>query len=159
MNVILNGNQSNTKRDDISLPASVDLTGKENLLWKIVNNGGAANFALATTNGLTATQDAIATAEWPVYVGMSGDSTTGAQSAAQAPTLGENCRILLDGTCNPGDPLSFSGGGGNFGANYGRLCKPALSTGSCVVSYIAEEIGTQDQLLLVRRVSERVVVF
>lgn len=141
MNTILNGSQSNTRKGEINLPASVDLTGKENLLWKIVNNGGVANFALPT-----------AVTDIAVYVGMSGD-IIGNNCAAEAPGTNENCRILLDGTCVPGDKLCLSS------THYGRLYVPAGSAGSLLVEYIAEEAGVDGQLLLVRRITPRLFTF
>lgn len=134
MNVILNGGQSNTRKGDINLPGSVDLTGKENLLLKVVNNAGAANFALPT-----------AVTDVSVYVCMSGD-TAGNNTAAEAPSPNENCRILLDGTCNPGDKLCLSS------TNYGRLYAPGAGAGALTVWYIAEEAGVAGQAVLARRV-------
>src|SRR5882757_8581764 len=137
MNVILNASQSNTRKGDINLPGSVDLTGKENLLWKIVNTAGAANFALPT-----------AVADYAVFVGASGDNI-GNNSAAESPTLGENCRILLDGACNAGDVLSLSSN------KFGRIFKPAGGAGVVYYNWVAEEAGVDGQLLLVRRIAER----
>ena len=141
MNVILNGSQSNTRKGDINMPASVSLTGCENLLWKVVNNGGVANFALPT-----------AVTDIAPYVGMSGD-VAGNNCAAEAPTMGENFRVLLDGTCNPGDKLALSS------TNYGRVYAPQASAGSILVEFIAEEAGVAGQLLLVRRIAARLVTF
>lgn len=137
MNVILNPGQTNTRKGDINLPASVDLTGKENLLWKIVNNAGAPNFALPT-----------AVTDYAVYIGASGDVPTN-NSAAEAPTLGENCRVLLDGVCNPGDVLSLSPN------KFGRVYKPGAGAGAVYYNFIAEEAGVDGQQLLVRRIAER----
>jgi len=141
MNIILNPGQSNTKRGDKSLPASVDLTGKENLLWKIVNDGGVAKFALPT-----------AVTDVAPFVGASGD-IAGNTVAAEAPGLDENCRIKLDGTCVPGDLLCLSS------THYGRLYAPAGSAGSLLVEYIAEEAGIDGQDLLVRRIPARLHTF
>ena len=137
MNTILNPGQSDTKLGAITLPGSVDLTGKENLLWKIVNSSGVAKFALPT-----------AVTDLAVYVGASGD-IAGNDCQAESPTSGENCRILLDGTCNPGDPLCISP------TNFGRVYVPAAAAGAKLVEYVAEEIGTAGQRLLVRRIPAR----
>lgn len=141
MNTILNGSQTGIKRGTIDLPASVDLTGKENLLWKIVNNNGVANFALPT-----------AVTDIAVYLGESGD-IIGNNCSAEAPDTGENFRVLLDGTCNPGDPLTLSP---NI---FGRLYTPPGSAGSLLVEYIAEEAGVAGQLLKVRRITPRLKTF
>jgi len=141
MNVSLNPGQTNTRVGDLQFPGSVNLTGCENLLWKVVNNGGVANFALPTN-----------VADRAVYIGASGD-VAGNYSAAESPNLGENCRILLDGTCNPGDQLALSP---NI---WGRLYVPPAGTGNCFCNWVAEEAGVAGQLLRVRRVPERIVNF
>ena len=137
MNTILNPGQTNVRAGDITLPASVNLTGGENLLWKIVNNSGAANFALPT--GIT---------DEAFYVGAAGD-VAGNNVAAEAPAMNENCRVLLDGTCNPGDKLALST------TNYGRLCVPAAGYGSGFYTFIAEQAGAAGQRVLVRRIPDR----
>jgi len=141
MNIILNPGQTNTKQGAIILPASVDLTGKENLLLKIVNSAGAAKFALPT-----------AVTDIAPYVCASGD-IAGNDTSAEAPNTNENCRVKLDGTCVPGDKLCLSS------TNYGRLYVPAASAGSLLVEYIAEESGVDGQTVLVRRIPPRLVTF
>lgn len=137
MNIILNPGQTNTRVGDLTLPGCVDLTGKENLLWKIVNNGGAANFNLPA-----------AITDVAPFVGASGDAA-GNASAAEAPALNENCRVLLDGTCNPGDKLALSS------TNWGRLCVPAAGYGTGYYTFIAEEAGVAGQTVKVRRIADR----
>jgi hypothetical protein len=134
MNTILNGAQSNTRKGDINLPASVDLTGKENLLWKVVNTAGAANFALPT-----------AITDYATYIGMSGD-VIGNNCSGEVPSSSENARVLLDGACAPGDLLTLSPN------KWGRLYKPAGGSGATVAWFIAEETGVDGQLVLVRKV-------
>jgi hypothetical protein len=116
----------------------------EGYLWKIVNNNGAANFALPT---------AITDAAY--YVGMSGD-IQGNNVAAQSPSLGENVRIAFSGACNPGDLLSLNP------AAYGQLYKAPGGTGAIYQDYIAEEAGlggttAVPQFLKVRRIATRSV--
>ena len=144
MNVILNPIQSNTKEGDISLPASVNLTGLESYLWKVANNSGAPNFALPT-----------AVADAAYYVGASGD-IAGNTVAAEAPDMGENCRIAFSGTCNPGDMLSLNPNA------WGQIYKPTTGAGAIFYDWIAEEAGTGGtttvpQFLLVRRIASRAV--
>ena len=141
MNTILNPGQGDTKRGEITLPGSVDLTGKENLLWKIVNSSGAAQFALPT-----------AVTDIAPFIGASGD-VAGNDSVAESPGLDENCRVYLDGSCVPGDMLCLSS------THYGRLYKPAASAGSLLVEFIAEESGADGQLLKVRRIPARLHTF
>jgi hypothetical protein len=142
MNVILNPIQSDTRVGDITLPANVNLTGLESYLWKIVNNNGAANFALPA-----------AVADYAYYVGASGD-VVGNNVAAESPDVGENCRIAFSGNCNPGDPLSLNPNA------WGQLYKPAAGAGAIFYDWIAEEAGTGGttavpQFLKVRRVASR----
>ena len=138
---MLNPGQTNTRKGEINLPASVNLTGCENLLWKIVNNNGVANFALPTSVNDIAP-----------FIGASGD-VIGANTSAEAPSMNENARILLDGTCNPGDKLALSS------TNYGRVYAPASGAGSLLVEFIAEEAGVAGQTVLVRRIPARLVTF
>jgi hypothetical protein len=144
MNIILNPTQSDTKVGDITLVASVNLTGLEGYLWKIVNNNGVANFALPTS-----------VADYAYYVGASGD-VAGNTTAAESPDVGENCRIAFSGACNPGDPLSLNPN------QYGQLYKPAAGAGVIFYDWIAEEAGlggttAVPQFLKVRRVASRAV--
>lgn len=141
MNVILNPGQGNTKKGDISLPSNSNLTGKENLLLKIVNNAGAANFDLPG-----------AVTDIAPFICGSGD-IQGNYTSAEAPTMGENCRILLDLTCNPGDKLALSP---NI---LGRVYAPQAAAGALLVEFIAEEAGVAGQLLLCRRIPARLFTF
>jgi len=134
MNVLLNGSQSGTQPGVKTLPAAVDLTGCENLLWKIVNNG-AANFALPTAIGDVA-----------FFIGASGGAA-GSDTAAEAPDLGENARVILDGACAPGDLLSLSPN------VWGRTYKPTAGAGTVQYQFIAEEAGADGQAVLVRPIS------
>jgi hypothetical protein len=122
MNAMLNPGQADTRTGDLSLPGSVDLTGKENLLVKIVNNAGAANFALPT-----------AVDDEAIFILASGD-VAGNQSAAEAPTLKENCRVLIDSVnaINAGDKLSLSPN------SWGKLYAPAAGAGAHQYTFIAE---------------------
>jgi hypothetical protein len=142
MNIILNPLQSDTRQGDITLPASVNLTGLEGYLVKIVTNAGAPNFALPT-----------AVADYAYYILASGD-VAGNNVAAESPDLGENCRIAFVGNCNPGDPLALNPNA------YGTLYKPAVGAGSIYYDWIAEETGsggttTTPQFLKVRRIATR----
>lgn len=141
MNVILNPGQSNTRKGDINLPASVDLTGKENYLWKIVNSSGAPQFALPT-----------ATDDFAYYVGASGD-IIGNNCAAEVPNTGENFRVVLKGTCVPGDELALADP--TTAADAGKLRKRLTTTGTWRTLAIAEESGADGQLVLCRKVGER----
>ena len=142
MNVILNGNQSDTRKGDISLPGAANLTGLECYLAKISNNNGQPNFALPA-----------AVSDYAYYVIASGD-VQGNLTAAEQPGLDENCRIAFSGVCNPGDPLSLNPNA------WGQLYKPAGGAGAIFYDWVAEEAGVgalpaAPQFLKVRRVASR----
>ncbi|PWU18916.1 MAG: hypothetical protein C5B50_07820 [Verrucomicrobia bacterium] len=140
MNIILNPSQSDTKRGDINLLAKSDLTGKENLLWKIVNDGGVAKFDLPGSQ-----------TDFAIYVGASGD-VAGNNVAAEAPGMEENFRVVLKGACNPGDQLVLS-------TDWGKVYVPAGGAGAKQVIAIAEEAGTDGQLVKARRIGAISVTF
>jgi hypothetical protein len=144
MNIILNPLQSNTKKGDIVLPAYADLTGKENYLVKVVNDSGTAKFALPA-----------ATDDLAVYVLASG-AAAGADAAAEAPSTNENFRVVLKGTCVPGDKLVLADPG--TAADAGKLRKQPTTTGTWRLFAIAEEAGVDGQYILARRVSERTTI-
>ena len=96
MNIILNPGQTNTKLGDITLPAFVNLTGDENLLWKIVNNNGTANFTLPA-----------AITDQAFYVGASGD-IAGNNVAADNEVGAAGLRKLAGVSANTRLPWSVS---------------------------------------------------
>jgi len=140
MNIQLNPLQTNTHRGEITLLASVDLTGKENFLLKIVNDGGVAKFALPT-----------AITDICPFVCASGD-VAGKEVQGESPGVDENCRVRLTGTCVPGDKLCLS-------ATYGTVYVPAGSAGSLLVEFIAEEAGVANQDVKCRRIPARLYTF
>lgn len=135
MNVLLNGRQSDTRKDDITLPSNSDTTGKENLLLKIVNSAGVAKFDLPANINDEA-----------FYVCMSGGAV---ETAAEAPGLGENCRVTVSGACNPGDKLGLDPN------NWGKLYVPQAGAGAGFYLFMAEEAGVAGQDCLVRRIPDR----
>jgi hypothetical protein len=142
MNTALNGSQGDTKVGGKNYPASVDLTGKENYLWKVVNNGGIPNFALPT-----------AVADRADFVGMSGD-IIGANSVGECINPNDEARVLADSTTaiNPGDPLALSPN------TFGALIKPIAGYGAGFYTHEAQEAvaaGAVGQILKVRRIADR----
>ena len=143
MNVALNPGQSDTRVGDISLPGLSDLTGKENLLVKIVNNNGVANFDLPNSVD-----------DQAVFVLGSGD-VAGNQSAAEAPSLNESCRVLIDSVnaIVPGDKLALSPN------SWGKLYKPIAGAGAHQYTFIAEEAVAAGAVIVnpvrVRRICDR----
>lgn len=134
MNVILNASQSNTKQGAKTLLGNVDLTGKENLLWKIVNVAGVPKFDLPA-----------AITDLAIYVGMSGDVAAN-DNTGEVPSVNENCRVLVNGAVNAGDLLCLDP------ASYGKLYKPAGGSGATVAHFIAEETAAAGGLCLVRKI-------
>jgi hypothetical protein len=123
MNAMLNANQSDTKRGEITLAAAADLTGKECYLLKISNNGGVGNFALPA-----------AVTDLAVFVCASGGAQ-GADTAAECPTTGENCRVKVSAAVVPGGELCLDPN------NWGQLYTPAAGSGATNVLFVAEEAG------------------
>ena len=142
MNVALNPGQSDTRVGDISLPGNSNLTGKENLLVKIVNNGGVANFDLPNSVD-----------DQAIFVLGSGD-VAGNQCAAEAPSLNESCRVMVDSTnaIVPGDKLALSPN------TPGALYKPVAGAGAHRYTFIAEEAVAAGAVLVnpirVRRICD-----
>jgi hypothetical protein len=142
MNVILNGQQSDTKIGALNLPASVNLTGLECSLVKLFNNAGVLNFALPT--GVTD----------EAYFVLGSGGTAGSNVVAEPPALNDNCRVLIDSTnaINPGDLVSLSPN------VFGRLYKPITGAGAGFYTFQAEEAvaaGAVGQLAKVRRIPDR----
>lgn len=143
MNVALNPSQSDTRVGDLTLAAAVDLTGKENLLWKIVNTNGVGNFALPT-----------AVTDQAAHIGASGD-IVGNPSVAEAPNLNENCRVLIDSVnaINPGDMLALSPN------SFGKLYKPKAGDGAGFYTFVAESAVAAGAAIVnpvkVRRIPDR----
>lgn len=138
MNVQLNGDQSDTKEGAINLPATADLTGKENRLVKIVNSTGA-KFALPA-----------AVSDLALFVLMSGDVAAN-DNWGESPYAKENFRVKLHGTCNPGDTLILSDPAASGGANAGAVeALASQAAGTYFSPGIAEEAGVDGQNLKAR---------
>lgn len=134
MNIILNPGQTDTRKGDITLLASVDLTGRENQLLKIVNAGGVAKFALPT-----------AITDIAPFICASGD-VAGNEVAAEVPSGNENCRVAVNGAVSPGDLLCIDPNA------YGKLYKPAGGSGATVAWFVAEEAAAAGGLCRVRKI-------
>lgn len=141
MNVTLNPLQSNTGVGTLTLATSVDLTGKENCLLKIVNDSGTPKFALPT-----------AVTDIAPFICARG-GTTSDNSVAETPWATHTCRIKLFGTCVPGDKLCLNSD------SYGSVYVPAGSAGSLLVEYIALEPGVSGQYVLCVPIPPRLVTF
>jgi hypothetical protein len=133
MNVQLNPKQSDTKVGAIILPATADLTGKENRLVKITNDGGVAKFALPA-----------AVTDLAQFILASGDVAAN-DNSAEAPDLGGNARVTLNGTCNPGDILVLCDPTASAGVNAGKVQTVPATAGQYFSPGVAEEAGVDEQ--------------
>ena len=127
--------QSNTQQGQIVLTAHVDLTGKEGLLVKILDDANTAKFALPTSD------DDLA-----LFVLTDGDAA-GRTSAAQPLSSDRNVRIRLEGVCAPGDVLVLAD---TSGEDAGKVRALPTAAGTYRGLAIAEEAGIDQQLVKAR---------
>ncbi|MBX3736734.1 MAG: hypothetical protein KF715_08600 [Candidatus Didemnitutus sp.] len=130
--------QSNTLEGDIQVKAGVDLTGLEGRLIVVGNSAGklVANLPTAIT-------------DVPTHVLLDGGAA-GTLVSLRPLCSDEQVRIRLNGACNPGDVLVNEDPVANAGANAGKVRAVPAGAGAYVGIGKAEEIGVDEQLLLVR---------
>ena len=122
--------QSNTRVGDIRVKAGGDLTGKNGFLAKMTDVFGPA-VDLVKFAG-----------ERPLYVVIEGVATS--QLASVRPLEpNRNVRLVLSGTCNPGDTLVAMV---EAGANNGKVQALPAGAGTYFGVAIAEEAGIDGQL-------------
>lgn len=120
--------QSNTQAGSLVFATTADLTGKEGCLAKLINNAGKPAISLPAAVG-----------DLCPYLILRVNSPT---EVEVEPFVAEkNHRVRLKGAVNPGATLILG-----TGADAGKLV--AAATGS--INAIAEEVGVDGQLLLVR---------
>ena len=127
--------QSNTQTGQIVLPANEELTGKEGLLVKIVNNTNSPRFALP---------DAVT--DLALFVLTDGDEA-GKSVAALPLSPDRNVRIRISGTCVPGEVLVLAAINGTLD---GMVKKLPTAGGTYRGIAIAEEVGVDLQLIKAR---------
>ena len=127
--------QSNTQTGQIVLPANEELTGKEGLLVKIVNNTNSPRFALP---------DAVT--DLALFVLTDGDEA-GKSVAALPLSPDRNVRIRISGTCVPGEVLVLAAINGTLD---GMVKKLPTVGGTYRGIAIAEEVGVDLQLIKAR---------
>ena len=127
--------QSNTQTGQIVLPANEELTGKEGLLVKIVNNTNSPRFALP---------DAVT--DLALFVLTDGDEA-GKNVAALPLSPDRNVRIRISGTCVPGEVLVLAAINGTLD---GMVKKLPTVGGTYRGIAIAEEVGVDLQLIKAR---------
>lgn len=127
--------QSNTRSGDIPMIAGEDLTNKDDRVVKITNDGGVAKAILP--NAVT---DRCA------YLVVHGNAS--GKEVTLRPLSGErNVRVPLVGACNPGDSLVLAT---IDGAGDGGVMALPAAPGTYAQVGIAEEIGVDGQLVLLR---------
>ncbi len=127
--------QTNVQAGQIVLPANEELTGKEGLLVKIVNDSTVAKFALP---------DAVT--DLALFILTDGDEA-GNSVAALPMSPDRNVRIRLSGACIPGDVLVPADIDGTMDGMVKVL--PSVA-GTYRGIAIAEEVGVDGQLVRAR---------
>ena len=129
-------NQTNTRTGDIPVTAGQDLTGKENLLAKLANDGGDTVALLPVANS-----------DLALFVIVDGD--VAGKAASLRPLSPErNVRVTLKATCNPGDVLVLADVA--TPADIGKIRALPAAAGTYRGLLIAEEAGIDGQSVLAR---------
>ncbi len=128
--------QSNTRVGDFRVLAGEDLTGKESYLVKLTHDSGVAEVLLPAANSdyalflvLEAAVDAALVSIRPIEANRS-------------------VRLVLDGTCNPGDVLVLADVA--TAADKGKVRALPVAAGTYRGLAIAQEAGVDGQMVLSR---------
>jgi hypothetical protein len=128
--------QSNTRSGDIRVLAGEDLTGMEGRLVKLGHDTGVAEVALPAANS-----------DYAVFVLIEGAAD--AKLVSVRPVQSDrNVRVVLKGTCNPGDVLVLADVA--TAADKGKLRALPATAGTYRGIGLAEGAGIDGQLVLVR---------
>ena len=130
--------QSNTRVGDFRVLAGVDLTGMEDRLVVLGQNAGVAQVALPATNG-----------DLAVFLLLEGGAA-GKLVSVRPLDGSRNARVVLKGTCNPGDVLVLADVA--TAADKGKVRVLPAVAGTYRGQAIAEQAGVDGQLVLVRPV-------
>ena len=128
--------QSNTRVGDFSVVAGADLTGMADRLGVLGNNAGVPVVNLPAANSDPA-----------VYL-LVDEAPAGAPVAVRPLDGSRNARVVLKGTCNPGDLLVLADVA--TAADKGKVRVLPAAAGTYRVLGIAEQAGVDGQLVLVR---------
>ena len=128
--------QSNTRLGDIRVLAGEDLTGMEGRLMELTHDTGVPEVKLPNANGDNA-----------VYLLIEG-AADAAPVSVRPIEAGRNVRLVLSGTCNPGDMLVLADVG--TPADKGKVRALPTAPGTYRVLAVAEELGVDGQLVLAR---------
>lgn len=141
----MNPDQTNTRpAGPFLVAAGEDLTGMRSRLVKLTHDGGVPEVKLpATTNDL------------PLYLLDEEGADTELVSVEPLVDGGPSRRIVLKGTCNPGDTLVLAA---IAGADAGKVRALPAVAGVYVQIGTAEEVGVDTQHVLCRPTMKLVVV-
>jgi hypothetical protein len=129
-------NQTNTRAGDIPVTAGQDLTGKENRLAKIANDGGSTVAKLPEANS-----------DFALFLII--DGAEEGKAASLRPLSPErNVRVVLKDTCNPGDVLVLADVA--TPADIGKVRALPAAAGTYRGLLTAEEAGIDGQAVLAR---------
>ncbi|HBA85387.1 MAG TPA: hypothetical protein DCZ95_14970 [Verrucomicrobia bacterium] len=128
--------QTNVLQGDFPVVAGEDLTGKEDLLVKLVNDAGTLKARLPAANG-----------DYAFFVLIEGNAAD--KNAAVRPLEPKrNLRLRLKGACNPGDVLVLADVA--TAADKGKVRVLPATAGTYRGLAIAEEVGVDGQLVRCR---------
>ena len=128
--------QSNTRVGDFRLLAGENLTGMEDRLVVMGQDAGVAEVALPASNS-----------DFAVYLLVEGGAD-GKLVSVRPVQPDRNVRVVLKGTCNPGDVMVLADVATPADKGKVRVLPTAPGTYRCLV--IAEQVGVDGQLVLVR---------
>ena len=128
--------QSNTRVGDIRMKAGNDLTSKAGQLVRLSNDNGTAN--VKSPGGI---------AELALYVVIEG-GVTASRVSVRPLDPGRNVRLVLSGTCVPGDVLVLADC--TLEADRGKVRALPTAAGTYRGLALAEESGVDGQLILAR---------
>ena len=127
--------QSNTRVGDFRVLAGESLTGKEGHLVKMTHDSGLPEVKLPA-----------AITDYALYVVVEG-AADAALVSVRPVEAGRNARLVLSGTCNPGDVLVLAA---IAGSDAGKVRALPTAGGTYRGLAIAEEAGVDGQRVLAR---------
>ena len=127
--------QSNTRVGDIRVLAGEALTGMEGRLVKMTHDTGVPEVKLPA-----------AITDYALYAVIEGGADAALVSVRPV-DAGHNVRLVLSGTCNPGDVLVLAA---IAGSDAGKVRALPTAGGTYRGLAIAEESGVDGQLVLAR---------
>ena len=128
--------QSNTRVGDFRVLAGEDLTGKEGCLVKMGHDTGVPEVTLPAANS-----------DLALYLLME-DGADGKLVTVRPVQPDRNVRLILKGTCNPGDVMVLADVA--TAADKGKVRVLPAAAGTYRGLGIAEQVGVDGQLVLVR---------